>query len=100
MPGGNYGVASVGINNCTLTPHTTVITFEGIPPGTTFEFELMRHFEGFPDDSADTFEREEATLEFCGSALELLRTTELEWILQPHLHSQMTMRGLGDIPLF
>lgn len=81
MNGGTYGVVPVGINNCTLTPHTTVITFEGIPAGTTFEFELIRHFEGFPDDSADTFEREEATLEFCGSALELLRTTELEWLL-------------------
>lgn len=33
---------------------------EGIPAGTTFELEFMRHFEGFPDDTADAIERKES----------------------------------------
>lgn len=62
----------VGINNASLGPHTMLITIEGATPGMTFDLQVVRHFEGTPDDSAQSLEIRDARLVSTSNALELL----------------------------
>jgi hypothetical protein len=85
-------------------PHVALITMQGLQPGSTYEIEITRHFEGVP--TAESASRE---MEFCqlppeySSPLQILHKADLkDHIISPaeyYMQRGILLRGLWDLPV-
>lgn len=82
---------NLSINARSLTrPHTVIILLEGVQPGTSFELEVVRHFEGPPSELGQSFEQRAVLLpDSVSSALDLIRKTNFEPVIASRLEKAM-----------
>lgn len=73
----NNNANMVWVPETIFNKHNTVIAFEGMTVGMTFEVEMIRYVEMIPDSESSLLETRSARLENFGSALELLRRQDI-----------------------
>lgn len=88
------------------TDHVVLIAIEGVQPGTTFELEMIRHFEGHPIDEQGQRELRTARLVSENDPLTLLRRLHVsDFTISPSTYYLMQQAGihyagLWDLPIF
>lgn len=100
---GAPGEATIGTREM-RQPHVAVIAMEGLTAGASYEFELVRHFEGIPTAEANTRELRSFILpEKYASPLHVLRKAQLkDHVISPYeyyMQRGIYLRGLWDLPI-
>jgi hypothetical protein len=79
---------------------------EGVAPGTTFELEIIRRFEGIPTEDSMTFQRSSVVLSSqYSNALDILRRMPVSQIIRGGQNTfddlgMVEMHGLWNLPVF
>lgn len=84
--------------------HTVILLLDQVEPGTSFELEVVRHFEGTSNEAGKMLESKSCELPLkYSTAFDIIRQLDRPYAQTPlsrHFEIQYGMRGIFDSPIF